>query len=93
MKTLKIEVKSDKKASRVELFVRILWAIISGIVLFFFGIVAIICIVLHWFYILITGKRSKSLNDVMKSYLFYRCRLEGYLFMLTDERSPIIPKD
>ncbi len=93
MKTLKIEVKSDPKASRLELFVRIIWAILGCIVLSIFGIIAAICMVLQWLYILITGKRSKSLAEVLKLYLFYRFRLEGYLLMLTDERSPIIPVD
>lgn len=92
MKTLKIEVKSDAKASRAELFVRILWLVLCTIVLAFFGILAVICLVLQWLYILITGKRSRDLNGVMKAYLVYRFSLDGYLFMLTDERNPILPK-
>ena len=93
MKTLKIDVKSDKKASRLELFVMILWLIFGGIVLFFFSIVAAICTILQWLYILITGKRSMSLNNVLRIYVVYRFSLEGYLLMLTDERSPIIPTE
>ncbi|MDE1865761.1 MAG: DUF4389 domain-containing protein [Candidatus Micrarchaeota archaeon] len=93
MKTLKIDVKSDQKASRLELFVRILWLVICSIVLFFFGIIACICTILQWLYILISGKRAKSLNDVLRVYLKYRFSLEGYLLMLTDERNPIIPEN
>jgi hypothetical protein len=92
MKTLNTTITSASKSSRVELFVRILWAILSCIVLFFFSIVAIICVILHWIYILITGKRSKGLNDVLKSYVIYRFRVDGYLMMLTDERNPLIPQ-
>lgn len=91
MKTVKISVTSSNKASRWELLVRILWAIICGIVLFFFSIIACICAIIQWLYILITGKRSKSLNNLLKSYVIYRAQLNAYLYMLTDERNPILP--
>ncbi len=93
MKTVKIDVKSSEKASRGELFVRILWLIVGGIVLWAFSIIAIICIVLQWFFILITARRNKTLNNVIKVYLYYRTKFEGYLMMLTDERSPLLPED
>ncbi|MDE1861263.1 MAG: DUF4389 domain-containing protein [Candidatus Micrarchaeota archaeon] len=93
MKTIKMQVKSAPKASRLELFVRIIWAIIGSIVLAIFGIISFICMVLQWIYILIAGKRSKELNKVLKLYVLYRFRLEGYLLMLTDERSPLIPEE
>ena len=93
MKTLKIDVKSSDKSPRWELLVRILWAIVGGIVLWFFSIIAIVCIIVHWFYILITGKRHKTLNNVLKVYLYYRTKLGAYVMMLTDERSPLLPED
>ncbi|MDE1851318.1 MAG: DUF4389 domain-containing protein [Candidatus Micrarchaeota archaeon] len=93
MKTVKVEVKSDPKASRLELFVRILWGIVSGIVLWVFSIIAGICLMVHWIYILILGKRSKTLNNVVRAYFYYSTKYRAYLSLLTDERNPIIPED
>ena len=66
-------------------------AIVSGIVLWIFSIIALICLVVQWLIILITGKRNNSLTGILRSYFYYRTRLDGYLLLLTDERSPIIP--
>jgi hypothetical protein len=93
MKTVKINVSSQDKASRVELFVRILWFIISAIILWFFSIIAIICLIVHWFYILVTGKRQKTLNNVLRVYVYYRAKVDAYLMMLTEERNPLLPED
>jgi hypothetical protein len=93
MKTVKVDVKSDNKSPRLELFVRILWAIVGGIVLWFFSIIAVVCIIVHWFFILITGRRNKTLNNVIRVYLYYKTKFEAYVTMLTDERSPILPED
>jgi len=93
MKTVKVEIKNHDKASRVELFVRIVWAIISGIVLCLFGIVALMCLVVHWLYILVEGKRHKGLNNLLRSYVVYRTKVMAYIFMLTEERNPIFPED
>lgn len=93
METVKIDIASADKASRSELFVRILWCIVSGIVLWFFSIIAGVCLVVQWLYILVTGKRHKTLNKVIKVYLYYRTKMYAYLMMLTDERSPILPED
>ncbi len=93
MKSIKVSVTSTDKAKRWELLVRILWAIVCGIILWVYSIIVLICLVVHWFYILITGKRNKTLNNVIRVYFYYRTKLEGYLFLLTDERSPILPED
>lgn len=93
MKTVNVSVKSDKKVSRAELFIRILWAIPSAIVLWIFGVIAGICLVVHWFFMLITGKRNKMLNGVVRGYLYYSTKMRAYLSLLTDERNPILPED
>lgn len=91
MKTVSLNVQSAQRASRVELFVRIVWGLVSGIVLCIYGIIAAICLVIQWLIILITGKRNIPLNNIIRGYFYYRARLEAYLLLLTDERSPIIP--
>ena len=93
MKTLNVLVQSNKKSPRLELFVRILWAIPTAIVLWIFGIIAGMCLVVQWFYILITGRRSRMLNDVIRGYFYYSTKVRAYLGLITDERSPILPED
>ena len=91
MKTVSFDVDSSAKASRVELFVRILWCMVSYIVLLVFGMVAGLCLILEWLVILFTGKRNASLNNIIKMYVLYCVRLYAYALTLTEERSPIIP--
>jgi hypothetical protein len=92
MKTVQYDVQSDPKASRVELFVRIVWGLISMIVLWIFGIIACICLILQWLYILVSGKRSMELNKVIKLFVRYQNEVISYLYLLTDERNPILPE-
>lgn len=92
MKTVQIEVQSADKASRLELFIRIVWMIPTVIVLWIFSVVALICFIVHWFFILIIGKRNRSLNNIVKAYVYYVAKVHSYVCLLTDERSPIIPE-
>jgi len=93
MKTVKVKIKSQDRASRLELLVRIVWFIVSSIVVWFFSIIALICVVVHWFYILITGKRHRGLNNLIKDYVIYRTKVLAYGLMVTEERNPIFPED
>ena len=58
----------ERSASRLELFVRIFYAIPVSIILFFYSIVASICLCLQWLVILIFGRRSHGLNGVIQGY-------------------------
>ncbi|MDE1856248.1 MAG: DUF4389 domain-containing protein [Candidatus Micrarchaeota archaeon] len=93
MKTVKVEVKSGPRSPRWELLVRIPWAIVSGIVLWGFSIVAGICWILQILSILFTGNRNGVLNGVLRSYVYYTTKMHAYLGLLTDERNPILPED
>ncbi len=93
MKTVRVDIKSQEKASRVELFVRIVWVIVSAIVLWLFSILACICTVIQWLYILVTGKRHRGLNNLLRIYVIYKTKLGAYAHMLTEERNPIFPED
>ena len=55
MNSVKVELVSDEKASRLELFIRIFWSMIVGFVLGFIGIFAAIALCLEWLHILFTG--------------------------------------
>ena len=96
VKTGKIELNElftyEEEASRIELFVRIVYAIPVGIILFFYGIVAGILVGLQWIIILFLGERSAGLNEFIKGYLEYNVHLISYFSLMTDKRPGISPQ-
>jgi len=92
METVKLEVKSVEEASRVELFVRFVWGFISYIVLYILMMINCLLLVVQWLIILITGKRNLGIASWMKKILVYATQFSAYLYLLTDERNPLIPE-
>jgi len=92
MKTIQQKVIYAEKASRFEMLVRILWAILGGIVLFVFEIISLLASIIHFFYILVYGKRHKEIVNFVKAVEIQRFRLSLYLSFVTDERPPIVPE-
>ena len=84
--------KYEKRASRIELFVRIFYAIPVGIILFLYGIIASIFVSLQWIIILFLGKRNDALNNFIKGYLEYYVHLISYFSYMTDKRPGVTPK-
>ena len=83
----------EHDAGRLELFVRIVYGWIAiGIVLVVYGFIAEICVVIQWFVILILGRRSEGLSNVVKGYLEYFVHVLGYYYVMTDERPGILPQ-
>lgn len=89
---LNVLFKYDKTASRIELFVRIFYAIPIVIILFFYSIITGILTAIQWIIILILGKRSEGLNEFIKGYLDYNVHLISYFSLMTDKRPGITPK-
>jgi len=92
MDTVKLDVKSAEEASRVELFIRIVWVFISYFILTLFCIILYICLPIQWLIILITGKRYGVLDGIIKKYWVYVTQILAYFLLLTDERNPLIPE-
>jgi len=92
MKTVTINVKSSEKASRLELFIRIVWTILCSIVLGIVGIFAVIAMFIQWFHILILGKRQMQLNKFYTAWMTAFFAMSYYKNLSTDERPPIIPE-
>ncbi len=92
MKTVQHKIVFAEKASRVEMLYRIVWGIIAGIVLYIFALIAGLAFFIHFFYILIYGKRQKGIFDFVKVVEVQRFRLLMYLTFETDERPPIVPE-
>jgi amino acid permease len=82
----------ERKASRIELFIRIVYSIAIWIVLMVYGIVAEICLFIQWFVILMLGRRSEGLSNFVKGYLEYVVHVVGYIYWMTDKRPGIMPK-
>lgn len=82
----------EEEAGWIELFIRIIYSMIIGIVLSIYGIIAGIGMVLQFFVILIMGRRSQTLSDVIRGYLEYYVHILSYTSFMTDERPGIFPK-
>ena len=80
-----------EKANRIELIVRIFYAIPVVILLFLYSLIAGIFLVLHWIAILLIGRRSKTFNSFIKGYLEYTIHLMSYFALMTDKRPGITP--
>jgi hypothetical protein len=82
----------ERSASRLELFIRILYWIAIGIVLAIYGLITEICLVVQWFVILILGRRNEGLSNFIKGYLEYYVHVISYVYFMTDKRPELIPK-
>jgi len=78
-------------ASRLELLIRIVYWILIGIVACVYGIIATICLIIQWFYVLIFGRRHEGLSDFAKGYLEYLVHVMSYTYIMTDKRPNILP--
>ncbi|MCX6769700.1 MAG: DUF4389 domain-containing protein [Candidatus Micrarchaeota archaeon] len=92
METLKINMTSAEKASRLELIIRFIWGTIVAIVLCILGIFVSLAVFVQWFHILLLGKRNTALVNFTNSYLKAYYGLSFYFNLSTDERPPLIPQ-
>jgi hypothetical protein len=81
----------EEKAGRIELFIRIIYSFVIGIVLAIYGIIAGICLFVQFFIILILGRRSEGVSNLIKGYLEYYVHVLSYTSFMTDERPGILP--
>lgn len=93
MKTVQFAVEYAEKASRMELLVRIAWAIPSAMVLMALLLVAAVAACLQIGHILAYAKRHRFLHDWTYKFMAYGVKYGCYKNLLTDERSPIMPED
>jgi len=75
----------ENGASRLELFIRIVYSIAIGIVLIVYGFIAEICMLIQWFVILILGLRNEELSNFINGYFEYMVHIVVYL--LYDRRT------
>lgn len=82
----------EQHARRLELLIRIVYSIAVGIILALYGIVAMICLIIQFFYVLIFGRRHEELSNFIKGYLEYYVHVLAYIYLMTDKRPGVLPK-
>jgi hypothetical protein len=86
MQTVKITTEIKEPASRVELLVRFVYWIPLFILLIIYCIPAFIAMLLQFWVILFTGKRSVTLGKWARGLIVYQAKVHMYLEAVTDER-------
>jgi hypothetical protein len=81
----------ERPARRLELLIRIGYWIVIGIVAWVYGILAMICLFIQWFFILIMGRRQQGLSDFARGYFEYIVSRMPYMYFMTDKRPAVFP--
>lgn len=71
---------------RTEALMRIAVGIISGIIIGVWKILVSLIIIIHWFYVLFAGKRSKTLAEFCNLWAAQVYRLIRYMAFATNSR-------
>jgi Domain of unknown function (DUF4389) len=85
---IQLVVTDDLKRNRLTVFFRLILAIPHFIVLYLWGIVANIAVVIAWFAALITGGVPAGLHNFIASYLRYAAHVNAYMSILADPYPP-----
>ncbi len=80
----------EHDASRFELLVRIVYLIAITLVSMVHGILAMICLFMPSFFILIFGRRQQGLSDFAKGYFEYIVSRRPSMYFMTDLRPQIL---
>jgi hypothetical protein len=78
------EVDYAEKRSRLTTFFRLILVIPWAIVGIFWGLAALVCIVIAWFAIVFTGRYPQGLYDLAAKALRYFTRVNGFALLMTD---------
>jgi hypothetical protein len=90
MDSVNVSVEVKKEASRLELFVRLVYWIPLVIVMWILGFLTGIILFVNIFSVLFLGKRV--LTEIIEKYWAYVAKMNAYFLLLSDERPPIIPE-
>jgi hypothetical protein len=85
---LELDPPDTQELSRGLPLIKWLLAIPHYFVLFFVGIVALVCVVVAWFAILLTGRYPRWAFDFVVGTLRWGLRVQAYAFLLVTDRYP-----
>ena len=77
-----------EQRNRLTAFFRLILVIPVAIVLYLFGIVASIAILIAWFAIVLTGRYPEGLYDFVADFNRFLARVTAYAALLTDAYPP-----
>jgi hypothetical protein len=80
-----------EKRSRLTTFFRWLLVIPHVIVLAFYGLAALVVVVVAWFALVFTGRWPRGMYDFVAGAFRYGTAVHGYFYLLTDEYPPFGP--
>lgn len=78
----------DQERNRLTTFFRIIVSIPWIIVGYIYGIAAVVTVIVAWFAVVILGRYPEGLYNLNAGFLRYGARLNGFLYLLTDEFPP-----
>jgi hypothetical protein len=78
------EVEYVEQRSRLSTFFRLILAIPWFIVSIFWGLVALVCVVIAWFAIVFTGRYPEGLYNGVSMALRFGTRMNGFALLMTD---------
>ncbi len=81
----------SEKARRIELVIRWIYGIAIGIIFWLWGIFISILNFIHFWHILILGKRHSSIYRHTRRYINAVAYVDSYLMFLTDARPDLTP--
>jgi len=89
-KSVKVEIKPEGKVSRAEVIIRIVYGIITGIILQIFLFIAVIFWILNFLSCLILAQRiaPEFVTAIIKQETCWM----AYVNFVTDERPPLVPE-
>jgi hypothetical protein len=82
------EVDYEEQRNRLTTFFRLILAIPVAIVLWLYGIVALVAVVVAWFAIVITGRYPEGLYAFVAGYVRFLTRVTAYTALLCDPYPP-----
>lgn len=80
-------------SSRAELFIRIVYVFVLGIIIEAWGIVAGLAQIFQFFYVLIYARKHQAAFDFIVGFFRFYFNVTAYTYLLTDERPPITSDD
>ena len=71
---------------RTEALMRIVVGIISGIILGLWKVIVQVVVVIHWLYVLFTGKRNREMADFCNMWVTFAYNFVRYMAFTTNKR-------
>jgi hypothetical protein len=86
---IRVSIAPPKESySRVKVFFRMIIGIPVMLINYALGVVANVCALISWFWIVITGKQNEGLHNGIRLGMAYSARSTAYLCLLTEDWPP-----